>query len=87
MKLYEVTTISIRNNGEYGDEYQTFLGFDFEKALAAKKEALDSFDRLSSYDKKSTTVECRVYEIDEIDTTDEDEIINAMCECGGYDLF
>ena len=88
MKLYEVTTIKIRANGEFGDEFQDFLGFDFEEAKLAKEEALKSFSRLPNRYQKSTVVEARVYQIeDDVDVTDKDAIIDAMCDCGGYNLF
>ena len=88
MKLYEVTTINLRTNGEFGDEFQTYLGFDFEEAKTAKELALAGFNALTAYDRAHSTVEARVYNIaDDTDVTDPDAIIEAVCECGGYDLF
>lgn len=88
MKLYEVTTINLRANNEFGDEFQTYLGIDADKAETAKAEALAAYDSLTAYDKAHCTVEARVYNIaDNTDVTDNDAIIEAICDCGGYDLF
>lgn len=89
MKLYEVTSINIRNNGEYGDEDQSYLGTDFKEAQKAYQEKCSDFKNyLTNTEKKSTIVEARVYDIDDtVDVSDEDELINAMYDCVGYDLF
>lgn len=88
MKIYEVTTVNLMTNGELGDEYQSYLGFDFDSALTAKSKALDDYDRLSDYDKKRCIVECRVYNVpDDVNVNDEDDITEAICECIGYDEF
>lgn len=87
MKIFEVTTVSIRQNGEYGDEYQAYLGFDLEEATVAKEQALINYENASSRDQAQSVVEARVYEIaDDTDINDIDAIIEAMCECSGYDL-
>lgn len=87
MKIFEVTTVSIRQNGEYGDEHQSYLGFDLEEATDAKEQALINYANASSRDQAQSVVEARVYEIaDDTDINDRDAIIEAMCECSGYDL-
>ena len=88
MRVFEVVSIKIRANGEYGDEYQSYLGFDFEKAEEAYKSEVSNYELLSESDKKSTCIEARVYAIDDtVDVNDVDELTNALCECIGYDFF
>ena len=83
MKFYEVVTA--RKDGY--DEWTEYEGFDREKALKALEDAKWAFETYSTAkEKKNQYVECRVYELpDDIDINDKDEIINAICECTGYD--
>ena len=86
MRLYQIVTMDIRSNGERGDEYQAYLGFDLKEALAHHEQALINYENASEYDKERSVVEARVYNIpDDTDTTDEDAVIDAMCDCIGYD--
>ena len=49
---------------------------------------MNSYEKLTDYDKKQTEIECRVYSIDDdVDINDIDELTNALVECTGYDLF
>lgn len=88
MKFYEICDVDVKNNGEYGDELLIWEGFNLEEALSKKAEALNDFDRKSNRDKQHSTIECRVYELpNDTDIEDEDELINAICDCGGYNEF
>lgn len=82
MKLYQVVTTS------KADEFEDYLGTDLNEANEAKKRALTAYENLSSHDKAQSEVECRVYDIDDsTDTSDRDELINAMIDCCGYNIF
>lgn len=78
MKYYTLTEIELRGNGEYGDEFDSYAGFDFEKIMEA-------YSNVRSNDKYA--LEIRAYELpNDIDVNDEDEISNAIVECAGYDV-
>lgn len=79
MKYYTAT--STTKNGT-GDEFDTYAGLDKEKAIdAAKRDWIHLTDR----EKRSTIIEVREYDLpDDIDINDEDELVNAMCDCCGY---
>lgn len=77
MTLYSVISTSTNNN--CADEFEHYLGFDYDEAIKAYNEAKNGPNEPS--------VECRVYRIPaDTDKRDKDEIINAMCDCIGYDL-
>ena len=82
MKLYEVVTAT-----KTGDEWTEYEGFDRAKALEALEEAKWNFEKYSTAkEKENEYVECKVYDIpDDIDINDKNEIINAICDCTGYD--
>lgn len=85
MKIYEVTQGRYHKDGSnpyaYGDEWQSYLGNDLEEAKKALEE-------LSTSDDKHYYTEGRIYEIeDDVDVDDEDELINAICDCYGFDTF
>ena len=86
MKLYQIVLADFnQKTKELGDEHVTFQGFDYEEAKAALVRALIDFEKMSEYDKNHSIVEGRVYEIeDTVDTSDEDEIIEALIDCLGY---
>lgn len=82
MKVYEIATI------KNSDEHIEYIGTNFDKALEVKERELSAYNRLSSFDKKRTEIECRVYSIDDdVNINDIDELTNALIECIGYDLF
>lgn len=83
MKLYETTTIQIRNGGEHGDEFEEYLGTSEEQAVKAGENA---WLAMATYDQKHSKVEVRAYDIaDDIDLDDKDAVYEAMCELCGYD--
>lgn len=87
MKYYKVGSTSCINiNTEEGDEFTSYEGTSFEdakKALDAEKQA---FKNLHPHDKKRTIIWGRIYDIpDDTDLNDEDALINALCDCVGYD--
>ena len=82
MKLYAVVTIT------KAEEFTDYIGTNFDAAQKAKANALTAFENLSSHDKTRYEVDCRVYNIDDhTDTSDLDEIYNAIFDTVGYDLF
>lgn len=77
MKVYQVTSIA---NNSYADEYDEYLGFDFEKFIEVAQDAKSSVQ-------DGYKLECRIYDIpDDTDIEDENELTDAMCDCQGYDL-
>lgn len=91
MKYYEVTGITLNLNSkgyERGDEECSYMGSNYKKAICACDEALSNWERLDYRDKKESAIESRIYEIpDDTNISDEDEIINAICDACGYDTF
>lgn len=82
MKVYQVVTI------KGCDEYLSFIGTDYSRAVEFKEKEMTAFKNLSDFDKKQTEIECRVYSIDDnVDINDIDELTNALVECTGYDMF
>lgn len=87
MKLYfEIGMVEIRTNGEEGDEFTSYEGFNREEAFQSYlNEELD-YEKLTKYDQKRYRVFGKVWKLPEdINTTDKDEIVNAICDCIGYD--
>lgn len=79
MKLYQV--VSIKKT----DEFEYYLGTDFHEVQEAMVKSLKDYESLSLHDKAQTELECRVYDIDDsTDTSDRDELVNAMIDCCGY---
>jgi predicted nuclease with TOPRIM domain len=89
MKIYEVVTMEIRENGEPGDEWQAYFGANYEEAKKAlEKEKSNFTNYLTAAEKAHTRVEGRFYKIDDsVDLSDKDEIENAVIDCIGYDTF
>lgn len=83
MKLYESVSIKLRGS-EPGDEISLYTGTDEQKALDV---AAADWKHLSKFDKEHSLVEVRVYEIsDDTDINDEDDVVDALCDCFGYDV-
>ncbi len=87
MKYYQVgSTKYAKLHTEDGDEFLSYEGISLEEAKKALEDEKYAFEKLHNYDKKRTVVWGRVYDIpDDTDITDENELINALCECIGYD--
>ena len=82
MKFYQIVTI------KGNDEFTEWEGFDLETALEEKAKALNAFECLTAYDKKNSTLECRVYNLpDNTDISDRDALIDAIVESAGYNNF
>lgn len=80
MKFYQVVV------SKGCDEFVEYSGVDIECAKAAQSNALADYDRLTRFDKERTSVECRAYDIDDtVNVNDSDELVNALCDCIGYD--
>ena len=78
MKLYNV--VAIKN----GDEFSEYLGGKIEDAIS---NSVKAWNRLSDFDKKHQTIECREFTVcDDVDTTDESAMFDAICEVGDYDI-
>lgn len=79
MKYFQVGTTS------NGDEYVSYEGTSLEEAKKALEDERYAFENLHSRDKKYTEVWGRVYDLpDDVNLNDEDELINAICDCLGY---
>lgn len=79
MKYYQIGTTS------NGDEYVSYEGASLEEAKKALEDERYAFENLHPYDKKRTEVWGRVYDLpDDVNLNDEDELINAICDCLGY---
>ena len=90
MKLYEVTTVELNHDkNDIRGEYQYYFGPDFEAAKQAKADLITSNENhLTPREKEVQFVEARIYEIsDDVDWSDDEAVIDAICECGGYDTF
>lgn len=87
MKYYVVGSTSCRNiHTEEGDEFTSYEGISLEEARKALADEKYNFEHLHPHDKKRTIVWGRVYDIpDDTDLNDEDAVINALCDCIGYD--
>lgn len=80
MKYYQVGTTS------NGDEFVSYEGTSLEESKKALEDERYAFENLHPSDKKHTVVWGKVYDLpDDTDLNDEDELINAICECTGYD--
>lgn len=87
MKLYQLVSIKLKENGEYGDEFNQYLGVNLDEAKKAKYQTDLAYDHMTPYDQRHTDIEFRVYEIDDdVDTTNEDALIDALIDCIGYDV-
>lgn len=65
------------------DEFDTYAGTDKEKALDAAK---SDWNHLTNREKQNNFVEVREYDLpDDIDLDDRYELVNALCDCCGYD--
>lgn len=83
MKYYEI--VDVKKDGE---EFTEWKGFDLEEALIEKEDALINWERSSDYNRKRSTIECRVYDLPEdTDINDEDAVFDAVSDCIGYDNF
>ena len=78
MKIYNV--VAIKN----GDEFSEYLGGKIEDAI---NNSVKAWNVLSDFDKKHQTIECREFTVsDDVDTTDESAMFDAICEVGDYDI-
>lgn len=88
MKLYVAVETEIIQNGEQGDSYdlsERLINPSEEQIKELIKKADDAYRALSRHDQKESLVEVQEYDLDDsTDITDEDEIINAMCNACGY---
>ena len=87
MKFYQIVSIKIKPNGEAGDEHLQWQGFDYKQALNQKKSAIIGYNSLNVYDKERTKIEPRVYDLEFLKNPSEDEILDALIDSLGYDLF
>ena len=91
MKYYKVGTRKFTNpkHTDYNDEWISYEGFDFCKAWKTLKEEKANYEcHLTKKEKELFEILAEVYDLpDDIDTSDEDEVINALCDCCGYDDF
>lgn len=90
MKMYEVTTVELNHTkNDIIGEYPFYFGPDFEAAKKAKEDLIAQNEgHLTPREKERNYVEARIYEIsDEVDLSDDEAVIDAICECGGYDTF
>lgn len=82
VRVFEV--VSIKGN----DEFQSYIGNDFDEAMNAYNDEVLRYSKLSEHDKNLTRIEPRVYAIDDtVDTSDSDELNNALIDCIGYNFF
>lgn len=86
MKIYQVVD---GMEDVMTEEYVVYFGTDFESAKESKQRLIEHNDAyLTAREKKRAYVEARIYEIsDEVDFSDDEAVIDAICECGGYDTF
>jgi hypothetical protein len=75
------------NHTDYNDEWISYEGFDFSEAWKALQEEKANYECYSTRNEKDLfEVLAEVYDLpDGIDTSDEDEVINALCDCCGCD--
>lgn len=71
------------------EEDVVYFGTDFKAAKEAKQRLIEHNDAyLTKREKEVQFVEARIYEIsDDVDLSDDEAVIDAICECGGYDTF
>lgn len=75
INYYTVTEIDLKGNG---DEFDSYEGFDFDEFLRAARDVRQN---------NSYALECRVFRLPKfIANEDKDMIVNAICECAGYDI-
>lgn len=91
MKYYKIGSRKYTNpkHTDYNDEWTSYEGFDFWKAWKALQEEKANYEcHLTKKEKELFEVLAEVYDLpDDIDTSDKDEVINALCDCCGYDDF
>lgn len=91
MKYYVVGTRKFVNEKktDFTDEWASYQGFDYEEAKKALAKEKSNYECYSTKQEKATQdVFGEVYELpDDLDTTDEDAIIGALCECCCCDDF
>lgn len=91
MKYYKIGSRKYVNakHTDYNNEWISYEGFDFSKAWKALLEEKSNYESyLTKNEKELFEVLAEVYDLpDDIDTSDKDEVINALCDCCGYDDF
>lgn len=90
MKIYEVTTVEMNHDkNDIVAEYREYLGTDFEAAKKAKSDLITRNDvHLTAREKEVQFVEARIWEVsDDLDLNDDAAVTDAICKCGGYDVF
>ena len=86
MKYYIVETEKLNNKGEAIDTWGHYQGFNFSEAKKAKATEERIIELYSP--NKGYVVVGKIYELpDDIDPTDPDAIIEAICEEGCYNEF
>lgn len=82
VRIFEV--VSIKKN----DEFQSYIGNNLEEAMEAYNNEILEYSKMTEHDKKLTSIEPRVYAIDDtVDISDSDELNNALIDCIGYNFF
>ncbi len=86
-KIYEVNAFQKNANGEEIEGWGVYLGTDYEAAKAAYEREIHEYDYyLTEREKKNHAVNALCYEVDDtVDETDEEELVNAICEAVGAD--
>lgn len=91
MKYYVIGTRKYTNekHTDFTDEWTAYQGFDYEEAKKALAEEQSNIHSYSTKQEKAThEVFGEVYDLpDDLNTSDEDEIINALCDCCCCDDF
>ena len=79
----------IEVNTKRDDMWTEWSGTDFEIAKKEKASAINRFDKyLTDREKQEIVLEFRAYSLPEdADFTDEDELEDAILNCGGWDEF
>lgn len=85
MKYYIVGTRKYTNekHTDLTDEWTTYQGFDYEEAKKALAEEKSNYECYSTKQEKVMyEVFGEVYELpDDLDTSDEDAVTDALCDC------
>ena len=91
MKYYKIGSRKYANtkHTDYNDEWISYEGFNFSEAWKALLEEKSNYESYSTKNEKELfEILAEVYDLpDDIDISDEDEIINALCDCCGCDDF
>jgi len=75
-KYYEVGRATVRPNGEWGDEYTEYMGFDRNQAIEVHQDQIVLYG-----DNKKYEVFGKVYKVaDELDENDLDAILEYIRE-------